>query len=415
MATSTILGIFISLRIVQQIIERYLAKLNRDYYENQERLDEAAKVLNMDAAGLEKTLAYSRDKFRFANLSSWIQLPVILGFIGLGGLGWAESLAQSFGFGQLVTGLIFFAIIGLLSSLLSTPFDYFYTFQVEEKHGFNRQKPKGFFIDRLKGLFVGLLLGGPLLAALLWVMQSSGAYWWVLAWALVFGFSLLTVWIYPTLLAPIFNKFTPLEDGELKHAIFDLAKKVDFGADDISVMDASTRSSHGNAYFTGVFGKKKIVLFDTLIKSMSTPEIIAIMAHELGHFKLHHIRWSLIRNFFTTGLLFYCIHLLEPYAALYETFGLDSGTSYGLLTVFSLWFGLISFLLQPIGSFLSRRNEFAADRFALDYSPNQRLLGDALLKLRESSQVMPISHPIFSAFYHSHPPILERLKAMGYI
>jgi STE24 endopeptidase len=250
---------------------------------------------------------------------------------------------------------------------------------------------------------------------LLFVMGRTGTHWWIPAWLLLFGFSLLTAWLYPTLLAPLFNKFHPLEEGSLREAIYELAGKVKFNADGISIMDASKRSSHGNAYFTGVFGKKKIVLFDTLVKSMSPSEVVAVLAHELGHFKLHHVRWSLIRSFFVTGLMFYGLSLCLPLVSFYQAFGLPAVSDYGALVVFSLWFGPINFILQPLLSQISRRNEFQADAFALQNIEDQRKLGDALLKLRENSQMMPLSHPWYSGVYHSHPPLLERLSAMGYI
>ena len=245
-------------------------------------------------------------------------------------------------------------------------------------------------------------------------MNSMGSTWFIYAWLTIFTFSLLTAWLYPSLLAPLFNKFSPLEEGDLKDGIFTLAEKINFKTDGISIMDASTRSSHGNAYFTGVFGKKKIVLFDTLVKSMTANEVVAVLAHELGHFKLHHIRWALIRSFFMTGIIFYLISLTLPLDDLYSAFGFAGKSNYAALVIFSLCFGPISFLFQPIGTYLSRRNEFAADAFALENLENKNLLGDALLKLRENSQVMPITHPLFSAVYYSHPPLLERLSKMGY-
>jgi len=413
--TTAILAIFISARFIQHLLEKYLGQLNKSYYEQAERLAEAARILKIDAQDLQKTLNYSRDKYRFGSWSSWIQLIISLSFIAFGGFGWVEQLSFGLGGGPIITGLAFFAILGLLSSLVNLPFEWFYTFSLEEKHGFNRQTKKGFWADRLKGTLLAVILGGLLLAALLWIMDRAGATWWLFAWGLVFGFSLITVWLYPTLLAPLFNKFTPVEEGELKEQIYELAKRVDFQADGISIMDASKRSAHGNAYFTGVFGKKKIVLFDTLVKSMSTPEITAVLAHELGHFKLNHIRWGLVRSFFSTGLIFFLIAQLMPYDTLYEAFHLTGRSYYGVLTVFSLLFGVVGFFLQPIGSLLSRRNEFAADAFALQNIDDKRRLGDALLKLRETSHVMPISHPLFSTVYHSHPPLLERLRAMGYI
>ncbi len=419
MNSESLLFIFIALRLSQQVLESILSYLNKKTYENKNLYENAAKVLKIGAEDMKKTLTYTRDKSRFNAINSWISVILTLLFYYWGGLGFVEQTAKGLSSwlngGDIITGLLFLGILALLSGLMSLPFELFFTFVIEEKHGFNRQTLMGFFMDRVKGLIIGSILGGLLLSGILWIMSTLGESWWIAAWLAVFGFSLLTIWIYPTLLAPLFNKFTPIKDGELKDKIFALAEKVDFQAGDISVMDASTRSSHGNAYFTGVFGKKKIVLFDTLIKSMSADEIVAVMAHELGHFKLNHIRWSLIRSFFMTGIIFFLMSLCLPIQELYTAFSLSGISNYGALLVFSLWFGPLGFLLQPVTNLISRKNEFEADAFALANIDNKRLLGNALLKLRENSHVMPISHDLFSSVYHSHPPILVRLKAMGYI
>lgn len=414
-----LLFIFIALRLGQHLLERLLAYLNKKTCENEVLYTEAAKVLQINQEDMNKTLAYSRDKYKLGSVSSWVSVILTLAFIVFGGFGFLEKMAKDFsawmGSGEIVTGLAFLGLLTILSGLVSLPFELYSTFVVEERHGFNRQNLKGFFLDKVKGLIIGAILGGLILSAILWIMSALGENWWIVAWLTVFGFSLLTVWIYPTLLAPLFNKFSPIEDGELKEKIFALAKKINFQAGDISIMDASTRSSHGNAYFTGVFGKKKIVLFDTLVKSMSADEIVAVMAHELGHFKLNHIRWSLVRSFFMTGFIFFLMSLCLPIQELYQAFDLNGISNYGALVVFSLWFGPIGFLLQPFSNQISRKNEFEADAFALSNVSNKRLLGDALLKLRENSHVMPVSHELFSRVYHSHPPILVRLKAMGYL
>lgn len=417
MLLSTLLLAFIVLRLTQQLIESSLALINYRYVRDPAHQKEAQKILGIGPEDMQKTLAYSHDRYRFGQISSWAQLILTLAFLAAGGLGWLENLATTATSGRsaVATGLAFFAVLGLLSMLSNIPFSYYNTFVIEERHGFNRQTRKGFWMDQLKGLLLGAVLGGLLLAALLFVMEKAGNAWWWIAWLLVFGFSLLTAWIYPTLLAPLFNKFSPLDEGALKEAIYRLARKIEFQAEGISIMDASRRSAHGNAYFTGVFGKKKIVLFDTLVKSMALPEIVAVLAHELGHFKLHHVRWSLIRGFFSTGMIFFALSLCLPMTAFYQSFGLHGVSNYGALLVFSMWFGLVGFLLQPLSSLISRRNEFQADAFALQHVEDRRALGDALLKLRETSHAMPISHPWYSALYHSHPPLLERLKAMNYI
>lgn len=414
MTPFSLLLLFVSIRFLQHLAERYLAFLNRKSYEDPVAYKNASSILNINEADMKKTLTYSLDKYRYGKIQSWVSITVTLGFIAFGGLGLIENFARTFDYGEIFTGLIFFASLSVLSSLISIPFELYHTFVLEEKHGFNRQTIKGYLSDKMKGLIIGSILGGLILGLILWIITSFES-WWILAWLVVFAFSLLTVWLYPTFLAPLFNKFEPLSEGALKEKINALAEKVKFEADGISIMDASTRSSHGNAYFTGVFGKKKIVLFDTLVKAMNVDEIVAVLAHELGHFKLNHVRWSLIRSFFITGLMFFLMSLCQPIEALYQAFGMEPSTSYGALLVFSLWFGPVSFLLQPFTNLISRKNEFAADAFALDHIQDKKLLGDALLKLRENSNVMPISHPAFSTVYHSHPPLLERLRAMGYI
>lgn len=413
---TTVLGVYLGLRAAQFLAERALSNANRRYYLDEARRRHAVEVLKISSEDMDRTLAYTEDKFRFARWSSWISIIVTLAFIAVGGFGWSESLATNLlpDSGPILRGLLFFAILGLLSMLFGLPFDYYRTFVIEQRHGFNRQNLKGFVSDRIKGVLIGVALGAPLLALILWIMEKMGSYWWIYAWIVVSLFSILTAWIYPTFLAPLFNKFTKLDEGDLKKEILDLSQKVGFKAGGIFLMDASKRSSHGNAYFTGLFGEKRIVLFDTLVEAMSVREVVAVLAHELGHFKLNHVRWQLLRGVITTGIMFWLLSLCVPLKVFYSAFHLADVSMYGALIVFSMWFGVIDFLIAPIGAYISRRNEFAADRFARENTGYGKELGEALLKLREKSHSMPISHPLFSAIYYSHPPILERLEAMGY-
>lgn len=418
LSSALILSVFISVRGLQFLIERYLSKINRNYYSDKAKQAIAMKTLSLSKDDMERTSTYTEDKYKFGLLSSTISIVVTLAFIGLGGLGLLEreamALAESIGAGSITVGLFFFGLIMIASMLVNLPFDYYRTFKLEEKHGYNRQTVKGFFMDRIKGIGIGVVLGAGILSAILWIMEAMGETWWIWAWVAMSSFSILTAWIYPTFLAPMFNKFSPVEDKELKDKINTLAEKIGFKTDGLFVMDASKRSSHGNAYFTGVFGKKRIVLFDTLIEAMSADEIVAVLAHELGHFKLHHVRWQLIRGIAMTGVTFYLLGLCLPLVDFYTAFGLSGVTNFGALVVFGLWFGIIDFIMQPLENFLSRKNEFAADAFAKAHVGGSEKLCSALLKLRERSNVMPISHPLFSSFYHSHPPLLERLSTMGY-
>jgi STE24 endopeptidase len=413
---SLLLALFLALRLAQQVGETALARLNRRHATDPGRLAEAGRALGIGPDEMAKAVAYSGDRHRFGLAYGWAEVLAGLVFLAAGGLGVVEAAARGvaagLGFGAIASGLAFFAILGLLTALFELPFDLYATFRIEEKHGFNRQTLHGFFLDRLKGAGLAALLGGPLLGAVLWLMERMGPSWWLWAWGVTTAFSLFAAWIYPTVLAPLFNTFTPLPEGELKAAILDLARRTGFRAGGISVMDASRRTAHGNAYFTGVFGQKRIVLFDTLLEAMGPREVVAVLAHELGHFKLHHVRWGLARGVATSGLVFYALSLCLPLDAFYAAFSVGR-TPYGALAVFGLWFGLVSFLLQPVENAFSRRHEFAADAFALRSGAAAGELGAALRKLSAKSRHLPVTHPLYSRVYHSHPPLLERLRAMG--
>ncbi len=411
-----LLALFAVLRLGQQAIETVLARLNRRHALDPSRLAEAGRALGIGEEEMAKAVAYSGDRYRFSLAYGWTEVVVGLVFLAAGGLGLVEraarAVAGSVGPGTIATGLVFFAILGVLTAVFELPFDLYATFRIEEKHGFNRQTLRGFFLDRLKGAAIAVVLGGPMLALLLWLMERMGPSWWLWAWAVTTLFSLFTAWIYPTVLAPLFNKFAPLPEGDLRESILDLARRTGFRAGGISVMDASRRTAHGNAYFTGLFGQKRIVLFDTLLDAVAPREVVAVLAHELGHFKLHHVRWAMVRGIATSGLVFYALSLCLPLGAFYTAFSLDR-TAYGALAVFGLWFGLVSFLLHPLENALSRRHEFAADAFALRNGATATELGTALRKLSEKSRHLPVTHPLYSRVYHSHPPLLERLRAMG--
>jgi STE24 endopeptidase len=408
--------LFALLRLTQQAVETGLARLNRRYAVDPGRLGEAGRTLGVPDDEMAKAVAYSGDRHRFSLVYGCTEVVAGLAFMAGGGLGLVEraahGLAGSLGGGAIATGLAFFGLLGLLTSLFELPFDLYATFRIEGKHGFNRQTLRGFLVDRLKGAAIAVVLGGPLVAAVLWLMERMGQSWWLWAWALTTAFSFFTAWIYPTVLAPIFNRFTPLPEGDLRDAIFDLAHRTGFRAGGISVMDASRRTAHGNAYFTGLLGQKRIVLFDTLLEAVGPREVVAVLAHELGHFKLHHVRWAILRGVATSGLVFYALSRCLPLRAFYSAFSVEQ-TAYGALAVFGLWLGLVSFLLRPLENAVSRRHEFAADAFALRNGAGAAELGGALRKLSEKSRHLPVAHPLYSRVYHSHPPLLERLRAMG--
>ena len=412
----TLLLVYLLLRLAQQAAETALAVVNRRHALDPGRLSAAAGALGIPGGELQKAVAYSGDRYRFGLLAGWMDVAVFLSFVAWGGLGlfegWAVLAARPTGGGSIAAGLAFFVLLGAASGLFSLPFELYSTFVIEERHGFNRQTLGGFFLDRLKGAAVAIVLGAPLLAGLLWVMERTGESWWLWAWALVSGFNLFAAWIYPAVLAPLFNRFTPLPEGGLREGILALASRTGFRAGGVFVMDASRRTAHGNAFFTGLFGQKRIVLFDTLVDALGEREVIAVLAHELGHFALHHVRWAVVRSVAASGALFFLLGLALPVTAFYEAFALQR-TAYGALVVFGLWFSFPGFLLQPLENALSRRHEFAADAFAVANGATPAELGAALRRLREQSRLLPVVHPLYSRIYHSHPPLLERLRAMG--
>jgi STE24 endopeptidase len=410
------LRVFLILRLIQHGIETWLSKSNKAWWSDEARQKSAASALGIADSDMAKTAAYSTDRYYLGRVQALSGIVATILFLGSGGLGWVERQATSLTLlvhgGMIAQGLIFIGLLTFLSQVLSLPFALYSTFVIEEKFGYNKQTLKSFTVDLIKGTILGVIFGSVILSLILWIMESAGGLWWLYAWVALSAFSLLTAWIYPTLLAPVFNKFTPLEDGELKREILTLAGKVGFKTDGLFVMDASKRSGHGNAYFTGLFGKKRIVLFDTLISSMSPTEVVAVLAHELGHFKLHHVRTGMIRGLLLSLGIFAGIGAMLPHQSFYSAFGLAGVTNYGGLVVFSLWFGLLEFYIQPLQTWFSRRNEFAADKFAKTTLGTGETLASALKKLREKSNVMPIANPYFSAMYYSHPPMLERIKTL---
>lgn len=412
----TLLLVYLLLRLAQQAAETALAVVNRRHALDPGRLSAASRALDIPDAELQKAVAYSGDRYRFDLLAGWTDAAVSLAFVAWGGLGvlerWAALVSLRAGGGSIATGIAFFAGLAVAGALVALPFELYSTFVIEERHGFNRQTLGGFCLDRLKGAAVASVLGAPLLAGLLWVMERMGPSWWLWAWALVSGFNLCVVWIYPAVVAPLFNRFSPLPEGGLREGILALARRTGFRAGGVFVMDASRRTAHGNAYFTGLFGQKRIVLFDTLLDTLGEREVIAVLAHELGHFELHHVRWAVARGVAASGVLFFLLGLALPVPGFYDAFALQK-TAYGALVVFGLWFSFAGFLLQPLENALSRRHEFAADAFAVANGATPAELGTALRRLREQSRLLPVVHPLYSRVYHSHPPLLERLRALG--
>jgi STE24 endopeptidase len=317
-----------------------------------------------------------------------------------------------FSWPELWTGVAVFLSFSVLSSLIDLPSDIYSTFRLEARFGFNRITPGLFVTDMLKGIVLSLVIGVPFIALVLWLMASAGEFWWVSVWAVLMGFSLLMIWVYPTFIAPLFNKFQPLDNEELKQRIEALLQGNGFTSQGIFVMDGSKRSGHGNAYFTGFGSNKRIVFFDTLLKGLNADEVIAVLAHEVGHFKCKHLqkRMILMSILSLAGLAF--LGWLMQQGWFYSGLGVSAPSTYMALLLFTLALPVFTFLLQPIMAWFSRKHEFEADDFAAEQA-NPLTLIQALVKLYKENASTLTPDPLYSAFYDSHPPAPVRIAHLS--
>jgi STE24 endopeptidase len=359
-----------------------------------------------DAEKYRKSQEYVRARARLEAAASVAGLAALLAFWFLGGLvrGWE--------LGAVASGLAFVGLLFLLQYLLSLPFDAWSTFVVEERFGFNRTTVRTFVADRLKGLALGALIGGALLAAVLWFFGWAGARGWLYAWAAAAAFRVVLELAGPTLIMPLFNKFTPLPDGELRTAIFDYARSVGFPLDNIFVMDGSKRSSKTNAFFTG-FGKhKRIALFDTLVHRHTVPELVSVMAHEIGHYKKRHVWSGLALSLANYGLIFWLLSLFLRDERLFAAFGAVEPSVYAGLVFFSVLYSPLSCVLSIGLQAISRRHEYEADRYAYDTTRDPAPMVSALKTLSASNLSNLTPHPFYVFLHYTHPPVLQRIRAL---
>jgi len=359
-------------------------------------------------AELKNIIRYTSDNFRFKFVRTGAGKMLFLLIIISGVLPWFdEKLANT---EILSAGLIFFAVIGLGEMLTGLPFDYYHSFVIEERYGFNTKTIKIWISDLVKGLLVMTVLGGFLLSALLLMLKYLGENWWIWAWAVFLCFQLLMTVLYPTLIAPLFNTFTPLEAGELKTGIKRLAQREGLDVEGIYQMDATRRTRHTNAYFSGLGKAKRIVLFDSLIQCHSQDEIISILAHEIGHLKKNHIKKQILINGFVSLLLFFLASKLMTWEKMYESFGFSAMSGYvGLFLVGILW-EPANFFLSPVGRAISRKFEREADFYSLGILKTAKPLVTALKKMAKENLSNLSPHPLYVFFNYSHPPLLERIE-----
>jgi len=359
-----------------------------------------------------KAADYTMAKLRLGLFEIALSAAILIGFTLLGGLQYVHDLTlELLGPGTLQQISLLISI-RLITGIIDLPFSWYRQFTIEEKFGFNRMTPALFFTDLIKGILLGLAIGLPLLWVVLTLMAEAGEDWWVWTWLVWVGFNALMLWLFPTFIAPLFNKFKPLEDGPLKDRIEELLKRCDFTSQGLFIMDGSKRSAHGNAYFTGMGKAKRIVFFDTLIERLNPEEIEAVLAHELGHFKRQHIRKRLIQSFALSFLVLGLLGWISTKAWFYLSLGVTpdlNGYNAGLaLALFSLVMPVFGFFLTPINSMGSRKHEYEADAFAAEKSSAKDLI-TALVKLYQDNAATLTPDPLYSKFYDSHPPAPLRI------
>ena len=329
-----------------------------------------------------------------------------------GGLELMDNLIRAYAYSEIVTGLAVIFGIMLISAIIDLPFTLYRTFKIEQRFGFNRMTAAQFIKDMFMQIALTLVLAVPLVAGILWLMQDASPLWWVYVWAVLLSFGLLISWIFPTFIAPLFNKFMPLENEELRERITTLMNRCGFASNGIFVMDGSKRSSHGNAYFTGLGKNKRIVFFDTLLETLDPNEVEAVLAHELGHFKHHHVRKGLILNAVITLVGLAILGWLIKQEAFYTALGVSHASTYMALILFSMVMPLFSIYLTPIMSYLSRKHEFEADDFAAKQSKPETLI-KALVKLYRDNANTLTPDTLYSAFHDSHPPAPVRIAHLS--
>ena len=350
---------------------------------------------------------------RFASIADTFNTALAIAVILCGGFNWLDTIVRSYAFSPLMSGLVYFAVIGLFSSIFSLPFEIYHTFILENRFGFNTTTVRTFITDRIKGLLLTGLLGGILLTGVLFFFEKTGPYAWLWCWGLAVTFTLGLTYVAPSWILPLFNKFTPLEEGELRQALEEYAHKTDFTLTGIFVIDGSKRSTKGNAFFTGFGKRKRIALFDTLIKEQTPEEIVAVLAHEVGHSKRGHIKRRLAVGVIRTGVVFYLMSLFMQSPGLFAAFGMEHISIYAGLIFFVLLYTPVSLVLSVVSNYVSRKHEFEADAYASQTTGRPETMISALKKLSASNLSNLTPHPLTVWLDYGHPPVLERINALA--
>lgn len=398
--------IIISILIISFIADKILDKLNEQHFD-----DEIPNKLKdiYDDNEYKKSQSYKKTNAKFSNITSFLTTGITLVFFLADGFKYLDRFARTYTENPILVALIFFGVIILGSEIASTPISYYSTFVIEEKFGFNKSTKKIFWLDKIKGFVITLLLGIGILSLVIWLYQLTGKNFWIYAWVSLAVFSLFMNMFYAKLIVPLFNKQSPLEDGELKSAIEKYAENVGFTINNIFVIDGSKRSTKANAYFSGFGSQKRITLYDTLINDLEVEEIVAVLAHEVGHYKRKHIIFNLISSILITGFTLYILSLFVNSNALSEALGVSIPSFHIGLVAFGVLYSPISEVTGLFMNYISRKFEYQADNFAKE-TFEARALITSLKKLSKNNLTNLTPHPAFVFMNYSHPTLLQRIN-----
>lgn len=390
------------------VLERYLTYLNIQYSKQ-----ELPPILQniYDEEKYKKQQEYFRTNTRFSMLTSTLSFVIILLMLIFGGFGWLDNLLRKITEHQILLPLLYFGVLFFASEIINLPFEWYDTFVIEEKFGFNKVTPKLFIVDKIKEILLAVIIGGGILAVIIWIYTLTPNYFWLWAWLAVTLFSLIMNMFYSEIIVPLFNKQTPLPEGELRAEIEKFASKAGFKLSNIYVIDSSKRSTKANAYFSGLGSKKRIVLFDTLLNKLTTEEIVAVLAHEIGHYKHKHTLYQFLISLPVNLLLFFLLGYILKSDIFAQVFGVTSASFHINIIVFSLLYAPVSLLLGIFSNILSRKFEFQADAFAAQYG-YANSLQSGLKKLSETSLSNLMPHPLYVFFHYSHPTLYQRLTKL---
>ncbi len=406
MTSQLLFYLILSIVVINFIIEQFLDYLNTKHFD-----DPIPQALSdvYDAKEYEKSQQYKIQKNKFGQLSSWFSFIALVLFLIFDGFAFVDNIARDLVSHPILIALVFFGILLIVSDVISTPFSYYATFVIEEHFGFNNMTKKTFWLDKIKSLFLGALLGGIILSLIIWFYYQFPETFWIYAWALISVFSIIMNMFYAKIIVPLFNNQTPLEEGSLRDKIENYAHKVGFKLDNIYVIDGSKRSTKANAYFSGFGSQKRITLYDTLIDDLTEDEIVSVLAHEVGHYKHKHILYNLGLSIVTTGITLWLLSLLVGNPMLSEALGVNQSSFHIGLIAFGILYTPISTITGLLVNSLSRKFEYQADNF-VKTTHNQKYLISGLKKLSGKSLSNLTPHPLYVKVNFSHPTLLQRIQ-----